>query len=1047
MSKNKPRFHPLALSLAMAMTTPAVVQAQQLIVTDGSSQTATGSYATTADGFPTGVALGAENNGSLINGDGITASSSGEGAVTVFAGQAGGIALSNSQIRASGANASAVWAETDGEITLTESDITATGASANGVVALDGHVLLTGGSIHAGAMSGPAIVSSGANGLVRSVGQLITGDAAGTEVVRSEVGGRVELNGGTVSSQGLGNWGLFATGDGSRIEAIDVEVTSHGDTSYNVAAADGGQVRLDNVRLNANGMHGIGIMATGQGSNVIATRTEIVGTGMGSAGAVADAGASVRLGDGSTVTTSGDGVTARGTGSEFIAEGVAIITDGTSATGALAVQGAHMQLDQGTSLNTSGIGAYGLVASDSGTLLSTGSVTVRTTGSVAPAAVALDGASLSLGQGTDVIAQGSMSNAVELLGTGTRLQANGATLSSVEATGIVMSNGANAALNDTEVAGVHAIGFMDTAASGDATEVTMSGGRLSSRQSTLYVDSGHARAVLSDDVAVGSDTGQLAYVKQGASMDLILRNASVSGDAIAEQAGALNITMEDGSALSGGIWNGGRLAMTTGSAWTLTASSGVAALDNAGTIVFGSPSANGFKTLTVNGDYTGTDGTLMLNAALGNDTSRSDRLVVTGNTSGNTRMLVNNVGGAGAATTNGIQVVQVDGASDGTFQLDGRAVAGSYEYLLHKGGIADPGDGDWYLRSVAATPGPDPTPDPDPSPGPTPDPSQGGEPGPAPAPVPVYRPETIAYLANQAAAVGMFQHSMHDRMGEPNFAGGNDSAAGWVRVVRNQMDGRSGLDQLDADTDTSVVQIGGELTRGDHGRWHVGLMGGTGQAQSHADSTVTGYRSKGKVKGYNLGVYGTWFANAGEPAGVYVDGWLQYGRYDQHVLGDYLREETYDATSWAASLEAGYAFALSEGGKVNLYLEPQVQAIYTDYSADDHVEANGTRVREDEAGGLTTRVGARFYGHAADADGNLLQPFVTVNWWHESDRNAMSFDGSVLKLELPRDRYEVKAGVQARLGGGWSGWGQLGVQSGADDYRDVNGQIGVNYRW
>ena len=110
MSNNKPRFHPLALSVAMAMATPALVHAQQLIVTDGSSQTAVGSYATTAVGFPDGVALGVQNDGSLIDGDGVTASSSGDAAVTVFAGQAGGIALTNSQIGASAADASAVWA-------------------------------------------------------------------------------------------------------------------------------------------------------------------------------------------------------------------------------------------------------------------------------------------------------------------------------------------------------------------------------------------------------------------------------------------------------------------------------------------------------------------------------------------------------------------------------------------------------------------------------------------------------------------------------------------------------------------------------------------------------------------------------------------------------------------------------------------------------------------------------------------------------------------------------------------------------------------------
>lgn len=379
MSNNKPRFHPLALSVAMAISTPALVHAQQLIVTDGSSQTAVGSYATTATGFPDGVALGAQNDGSLINGDRVTASSSGDAAITVLALQAGRIALTNSQIGASGADASAVWADADGHITLTDSDVIVTGTSASGVVAVDGQILMTGGSIRTGATSGPAIASSGATGLVQSIGQEISGDGAVSEVVRSEAGGRVELTGSSVTAHGLDNWGLFATGDGSQIEATDVEVVVHGDSSRNVAAAEGGQILLDNARLRANGMFGVGISAIGEGSYVNASRTEIIGTGLYSAGVWADDGAIVQLGEGTTITTSGDGVAARGAGSEVIANGVSITTNGDTATGALAARGARVQLKD-TSVNTSGIGAYGFVASDTGTSLSAENATIRTTG-------------------------------------------------------------------------------------------------------------------------------------------------------------------------------------------------------------------------------------------------------------------------------------------------------------------------------------------------------------------------------------------------------------------------------------------------------------------------------------------------------------------------------------------------------------------------------------------------------------------------------------------------------------------------------------------
>ena len=453
---------------------------------------------------------------------------------------------------------------------------------------------------------------------------------------------------------------------------------------------------------------------------------------------------------------------------------------------------------------------------------------------------------------------------------------------------------------------------------------------------------------------------------------------------------------------------------------------------------------------------------LSVNTVLGDDTSATDKLVVTGTTSGDTALKVNNVGGAGATTANGIQVVQVDGASDGTFALGGRAWpvrtntslprAASRRLPMATGtcvrrrscrrrSTQPRRSGSRPVDPVAPV---DPTPV-------APIPAPVAPPAPSPAFAPLYRPEPAAYLANQAASVGMFEHSMHDRMGEPNLGKRGDdgrTSAGWVRVVRNQMDGRTGEDQLATGTDTSVLQIGGEIARwNDDSRFHLGLMGGTGRANSLVMSDLVDHRAKGKVIGYNLGVYGSWFANAKDTTGLYLDGWLQYGRYDNSVQGDYLAEERYDSHTLAASIEAGYAVRLNEGGKSDFYIEPQAQAIFTDYSASLHVEANGTVIDEVEAGGWTSRLGVRFYGHAAGSNANIVQPFVTLNWWRDSDRNVMSFNDTSLALELPRDRYEAKLGVQAQLGGGWTGWGNLGLAYGAGDYHDVTVQLGLNYRW
>ena len=90
-----------------------------------------------------------------------------------------------------------------------------------------------------------------------------------------------------------------------------------------------------------------------------------------------------------------------------------------------------------------------------------------------------------------------------------------------------------------------------------------------------------------------------------------------------------------------------------------------------------------------------------MNTALGDDSSATDKLVVTGDTAGTTRLYVNNFHGSGTTTVNGIEVISVGGQSDGLFTLENRALAGAYEYFLHQD------EGDWYLRSALA-PEPEP---------------------------------------------------------------------------------------------------------------------------------------------------------------------------------------------------------------------------------------------------------------------------------------------------------------------------------------------------
>ncbi len=530
-----------------------------------------------------------------------------------------------------------------------------------------------------------------------------------------------------------------------------------------------------------------------------------------------------------------------------------------------------------------------------------------------------------------------------------------------------------------------------------------------------------------------------------------VESSVVNGNVVAEDMAEANVTLLNGGRINGRFDNVTSATIGDGGHWQLTGDSDVGALSlgTGGVVALGDGTA--FNTLTVTGDYTGSGGALLFNTVLGDDTAASDKLIVNGSTSGQTRVAVNNVGGIGAQTINGIQLIQVDGASNGQFDLAGRAVGGQYEYFLFKGGKADPNDGDWYLRSElpVAPPEPDPC---------LADPNAPGCVITLPEqclidpslpqclpPVPVLRPEPGAYLANQSAAVQMFGTRFHDRNG--GIARGLSERGAWARVSRNQADYGVIGDQLSVNGDTDVLQVGTDVFTWGAERGQLGVMLGSGRANNTITSRLTGYSAKGKVEGQAIGIYGSWLQDPAQTTGLYVDAWAQHARFKNSVQGDGLSKERYDSTANSASVEAGYGVQVADGERVAMFVEPQLQLSYTRLNTDTHVERNGTVIDGNNADGLTSRVGVRFFGHAHTDSGNRVQPFVSVNWIRESNENSLRFDGEQLSGGLPQNRYEAKAGASLQLGGRWTAWGDLGLQRGDGGYKDVAGQVGLRTTW
>lgn len=231
-------------------------------------------------------------------------------------------------------------------------------------------------------------------------------------------------------------------------------------------------------------------------------------------------------------------------------------------------------------------------------------------------------------------------------------------------------------------------------------------------------------------------------------------------------------------------------------------------LSNAGSVVLNIPEAvssrrrTSFRptTLTVTGanTYHGDGGTLVMRTQLGDDSSPTDKLVVNGNTSGTTQLLIRNAGGQGALTNDGIRVVQVDGESAGKFVLAAPVEAGAFEYHLLQGQHDVPGNGNWYLTSSGELPGPCP----------------GGLPGPCDGKddnEPNYRSEVANVVAGQTANMeqGMrMLASLHQRIGG-DYHLKDENLLGWSRLY--YLDDRSEGERFNYNQRFTGLQFGHDL--------------------------------------------------------------------------------------------------------------------------------------------------------------------------------------------------------------------------------------------
>lgn len=587
-----------------------------------------------------------------------------------------------------------------------------------------------------------------------------------------------------------------------------------------------------------------------------------------------------------------------------------------------------------------------------------------------------------------------------------------------------------------------------------------------------------------ESYAISTETGGIVDGSTGGRFlidgDLHAAGATAATSSLPQQNSTIKLNMTDNSLWSGASYITSATAGTgvislqmSDATWNMTNSSTLTDLTlNGGSVVnFGHADGEPWQTLTINEDFTGNGGKLVFNTVLNDDTSETDKLKVLGNTAGNAFVAVNNIGGTGAQTIEGIEIIEVAGNSDGTFEKAGRIVAGAYDYnVVQKGS-------NWYLTSFIPAP-PDPE-DPDPvdphDPDPVdPDPVDPIDPDPVdpvdpiipepeePVAPPVteqqYRPEAGSYLANNYAANTLFMTRLHDRLGETQYVdmltGEKKVTSLWMRNVGAHTRFKDGSGQLKTQSNSYVMQLGGDLAQWSSDgldRWHLGAMAGYANSQNRTRSSLTGYHSRGQVTGYSVGLYGTWYANDADKTGTYVDTWALYNWFDNKVMGQEQAAEKYKSSGITASVEAGYSFKLGESERNSYWLQPKAQVVWMDVQADSHCEANGTRVKDNTDGNLMTRLGVKAFinGHNAIDDGKSreFQPFVEANWIHNTQTTSVKMDDVSNDMRGTKNIGELKVGVEGQITPRLNVWSNVAQQVGDKGYSDTRGMLGVKYNF
>lgn len=475
----------------------------------------------------------------------------------------------------------------------------------------------------------------------------------------------------------------------------------------------------------------------------------------------------------------------------------------------------------------------------------------------------------------------------------------------------------------------------------------------------------HANISIANGATLTGGNGVILEVTGGASADVAITNSSLVGNVVVGEGSTVSLGMDNQARLTGGVSNVTEMSLNNGSLWTLTKDSDVKSLSlNGGRVDLGGSTENfhqlNLETLQGNGTFgLGTD----LAAGVG------DKLVVSGNASGNHQLAIENTGTDVAKDQPALQVVKTGGGDAQFGVIGGQVDLGTFVYDLQQQG------NDWFLVQ---------------------------------RPGDVVAPGTRSVLGLFSAAPTVWYGeaaSLRSRMGELRL--GNSEGGVWSRAYGNRYNLSAGGGVGYQQTQQGLsVGADGAMPVSD-GQLRLGVMGGYSRSDLDLAAGTTG-----SVDSYYVGVYGTWLADNG----YYVDALAKLNRFqnksDVRMSDGQRSGGNYDNHGVGVSVEAGKRIDLDDG----VFVSPFAQVSTLWVQGEKYDLDNGMQARSNKADSLLGKVGTQVGQTRKLAKGGSFDYYGKVAIAHEfANNNEVKVNGNRFTNDLSGTRAEFGVGTAVQV--------------------------------